>query len=88
MKYLVVFLLIIIIMYLKTSSYSGSSSTWTVYGTNSCGWCKKQKKEMDSKGIKYSFVDCSNGSCGDDITGFPTLKNMETGEIKVGFTEF
>jgi arsenate reductase-like glutaredoxin family protein len=72
---------------MRTSSYSSSSSSWEIYGTEGCGWCKKQKAYMNAKGIKYNFIDCSSGSCGSDITSFPTLKNMETGEIKVGYNE-
>jgi len=65
---------------------SGPGGEWTVYGTTSCGWTKKQMKEMDDKGIVYKFVDCEAESenCV-DISAFPTLKNSD-GTVKVGFT--
>jgi hypothetical protein len=61
-------------------------SSWTVYGTDECGWTRKQLKEMDDKGVDYSYVNCKNGDCG-DIKSYPTLKN-DAGETKVGFTTF
>jgi hypothetical protein len=81
---LLIVVLLMILFYFRTSGSKGDS--WTIYGTDGCGWCKKQKSYMNSKGINYTFVDCSSGSC-EGITGFPTLKNMETGEVKVGYTE-
>lgn len=62
----------------------GSSGGWTVYGTDSCGWTTKQLKELDSKGVAYTYVNCANGGC-DGISGYPTLKN-DDGTVKVGYT--
>jgi hypothetical protein len=44
----------------------------TVYGTSSCPWCKKQKENLDSKKIPYTFVDCSREKCPEFVTGYPT----------------
>jgi hypothetical protein len=61
-----------------------SSNGWTVYGTQGCGWTKKQLKEMDDKGIPYTYVDCKKEKC-EGISGYPTLKN-DDGTVKVGYT--
>ena len=57
---------------------------WTVYGTTSCGWTRKQFEYMESKNIPYKFVDCDSEDC-KDITGFPTLKKSD-GTTIVGFS--
>jgi len=62
-------------------------SKWTVYGTNACGWTRKQLKEMDEKNVPYTYVDCDGGGTCAGISSFPTLKNSN-GETKVGFTKF
>lgn len=62
----------------------GAAAPWKLYGSDKCGWTTKQKKEMDSKNVPYTFVDCDKESC-DGITSFPTLKNSD-GTVKVGFT--
>ena len=63
-----------------------SSSSWTVYGTDGCGWTRKQLKELDAKGVSYKYINCENENCG-DIRSFPTLKDS-SGAVKVGFTTF
>ena len=68
----------------KPAAGSGSGGGWTVYGTQSCGWTKKQLKEMDDKSVPYTFVDCSAQKC-EGISGYPTLKN-DDGTVKVGYT--
>jgi len=68
----------------KKQKYTGSS--WTVYGTDGCGWTRKQLKEMDAKGVSYEYVNCENGGC-DGITSFPTLKSSD-GAVKIGYTTF
>ena len=50
-----------------------SSGDLTVYGTPECGWTKKQLKYLDDKGMKYNFVNCKEGKCPSDVTGYPTL---------------
>lgn len=62
---------------------SDSASMWTVYGTNGCGWTRKQIEVMKSKNIPYKFIDCETNNC-DGITAFPTLIDP-SGEKSVGF---
>ena len=69
----------------RTSGYE-EGATWTVYGTDECGWTRKQLKEMDDKGVGYTYINCKSGDCG-EIKSYPTLKNGD-GEVKVGFTTF
>jgi hypothetical protein len=78
------------LMYLYMNYTGGAVKTktgggWTVYGSNKCGWTRKQTAEMDSKGVKYTFVDCDKEKCPGDVDGFPTLKH-DDGTVKVGFT--
>ena len=88
---------VLVFVIVKSMSGAGSSSMpspvpaakpisdgWTVYGTQSCGWTKKQLKEMDDKGIPYTYVDCKDEKC-EGISGYPTLKN-DDGTVKVGYT--
>jgi len=58
---------------------------WTVYGSNSCGWTKKQLKHLDEKNIPYKFVDCDSEDCG-QIAAFPTNVKPD-GSRAVGFIE-
>jgi len=57
----------------------------TVYGTDSCPWCTKQKDYFKEKGTEYTFVDCAQGQCPNFVSGFPTL--VVNGDIKVGYQE-
>lgn len=59
---------------------------WTVYGTMSCGWTRKQLENLESKNVPHKFVDCEKGGC-DGKTAFPTLVSP-SGEELVGYTEF
>ena len=70
----------------SSTSSSGKTGGWTVFGTTGCSWTTKQLAEMESKGITYKFVDCDKESqnCV-GMSGFPTLKN-DDGTVKVGFT--
>ena len=82
---------VLIVLYLlnfrlmnKSSGGGGGGGDWTVYGTTSCGWTRKQFEYMESKNIPYKFVDCDSEDC-KDITGFPTLKKSD-GTTIVGFS--
>lgn len=48
-----------------------------IYGASFCGWCKKQKEELDADGtIPYKYVECSEEKelCKEkDIKSYPTL---------------
>ena len=57
----------------------------TVYGSETCGWTKKQLAYLEKKGIPFTFVDCDRQSCPEFVSGFPTLK-MD-GQIKTGYQE-
>ena len=57
----------------------------TVYGTETCGWTKKQLAYLEKKGIPFTFVDCDKQGCPGFVSGFPTLE-MD-GQIKTGYQE-
>ena len=57
----------------------------TMYGSDTCPWCTKQKDYFKEKSKEYTFVDCAQGQCPDFVSGFPTL--VVDGEIKVGYQE-
>lgn len=93
--FIVYAVLIVIILFLmnsilikQTSNLKGSSTApaWTVYGTNGCGWTRKQLQVMDSAKISYTFVDCDKEECA-GMTGFPTLIDSE-GVKTTGFKNF
>jgi hypothetical protein len=64
-------------------SSSGQSKPWTVYGTTGCGWTRKQLEVMDSKKVKYNFVNCDEENC-DGMSAYPTLLDPN-GVKTVGF---
>ncbi len=57
----------------------------TVYGTQSCGWTRKQLDYLKKKGIRYKFVDCDKAGCPEFVQAFPTL-NLD-GKISSGYQE-
>ena len=59
------------------------AATWTVYGTDGCGWTRKQLKVFDDKKIAYKYVNCETGDC-KGATSYPTLVSP-TGAKTVGF---
>jgi hypothetical protein len=69
----------------KDESGAGAGS-WTVYGTNGCGWTRKQLEVMKSKNIPHRFVDCDSEDCA-DMSAYPTLVGPG-GEKTVGFKDF
>jgi|ETNvirenome_6_85_1030632.scaffolds.fasta_scaffold04330_7 hypothetical protein len=68
-----------------SGSGSGSGEHWTVYGTNGCGWTRKQIDHMKSNGIPHTYIECDKKDCG-EITSYPTLKNS-SGKVMVGFNK-
>jgi hypothetical protein len=44
-----------------------------IYGSNGCGWCKKQKDYMDKKGMPYTFIDCPTETCPGFVKSYPTI---------------
>lgn len=69
-------------MIVKTDLHAGAL---TVYGTENCGWTKKQLAYLQKKNIPFTFVNCDTGSCPSFVSGFPTLEH--DGVIKVGYQE-
>ena len=59
------------------SLYASGDEKVVIYGASFCGWCKKQKEELDADGtIPYKYVECSEEKelCKEkDIKSFPTL---------------
>lgn len=55
------------------------------YGSDGCGWCKKQKEYFDSKGITYHYVNCQTSECPDFVKSFPTL--VVDGKVTEGYQE-
>ena len=71
---------------INTPAAVGVTKTeWTVYGTNWCGWTKKQLAYLEKKGIPHKFIDCEKGNC-DGIEAFPVMKSSD-GEEVVGYKE-
>ena len=85
--FIVILFLLNIILTSGESSSTPASSTegWTVYGTNGCGWTRKQIEVMKSKQIPYTFVDCDKEDC-KGAEAFPTLVDS-SGKKTVGFKE-
>ena len=60
---------------------------WVVYGSNKCGWTRKQIQYMDSNDIDYTFVDCDeDGKQCTGIASFPTIKAND-GTVSLGYFE-
>jgi hypothetical protein len=57
----------------------------TMYGSDDCPWCTKQKEYFKEKEKEYTFVDCAKGTCPDFVAGYPTL--VVDGEVKIGYQE-
>jgi hypothetical protein len=87
-------ILVLIILFLLNMVLSPSSKApvasggeggaqWTVYGTNGCGWTRKQLAVMDTKKVPYKFVDCDKEDC-KGADAFPTLVDP-SGTKTVGF---
>ena len=68
-----------------TGGGSQGGEHWTVYGTNGCGWTRKQIDYMKSNGISHTYIECDKKNCG-EITSYPTLKNS-SGKVIVGFNK-
>ena len=79
---LVVLALVLLFIYMRRSS--GYNQT-LIFGSPSCGWCKKQLAYMDAKGLPYHFVDCNQNACPDFVNGYPTL--VVNNKITYGYTE-
>jgi hypothetical protein len=63
----------------------GDGGHWTVYGTNGCGWTRKQIDYLRSNGISHTYIECDKEDCG-KIRSYPTLKSS-SGKILVGYNK-
>lgn len=82
-----VFLLALV--FLLRRPVSPSPEGFVLYGSQRCGWCKKQKDELDGK-LKYEYVECTdpaNKERCQGIKGFPTLVKP-SGEVVVGYRPY
>ena len=95
-KHFIVYaVLIVIILFLlnsvltggskKTGSPVAAAGNWKVYGTNGCGWTRKQLDVMKNKNVQHTFIDCDKEDCG-DVQAFPTLVDP-SGKKTVGFKD-
>ena len=96
-KHFIVYaILIVVILFLLNSFLVGggggspaakapASGGWKVYGTNGCGWTRKQLDVMKSKNVQHTFIDCDKEDCG-DVQAFPTLIDP-SGNKTVGFKD-
>jgi hypothetical protein len=84
MKLVALVALVLIILFIYMRSSSGYNQT-VIFGSPSCGWCKKQLAYMDAKGLPYHFVDCNTQFCPDFVNGFPTM--IVNNKIVNGYTE-
>jgi hypothetical protein len=80
----VVIALLIVFLVFSYRKMSGYNQT-IIFGSPSCGWCKKQLSYMDAKGLPYHFVDCNTQFCPDFVNGFPTM--IVNNKIVNGYTE-
>lgn len=57
----------------------------TMYGTDGCPWCVKQKDYFKEKNIEYTFKDCDKGQCPGFVSGYPTI--VKDGQVMPGYQE-
>jgi hypothetical protein len=69
----------------EVPSTDTTTGEWTVYGTQGCGWTRKQLEVMESKKIPHKFIDCDKEDCG-SVSAFPTLLDPN-GATTVGFKD-
>lgn len=86
MKLLTVLLLLLFVAIVMIGRPTGVGADWTIYGSMSCGWTRKQIDHMKENNITYKFVDCSKKEC-PGIKGFPTTIHNKTGIKLEGYNE-
>ena len=69
----------------ETCTCKKCKEKWIVYGTEWCGWTKKQLDYMKKSGNAFEFIDCEKQQC-DGIKSFPTLVSPNK-EVIVGYRE-
>jgi glutaredoxin len=58
-----------------------------VYGAGFCGYCTKQKEELDAAKVNYIYYDCTlpeNKDKCQGIKSYPTIKFPGQTDLKVG----
>ena len=91
MRILGLIFLIVIMLWLNgglSARATASVSTgkgWTVYGSMSCGFTRKQLDYMKKNGVDFTYRECDGGKC-PGVEAFPTLVSPD-GEKIVGYTE-
>lgn len=70
----------------KKKVFSNKVSQWTVYGTMTCEWTRKQLDYLNKTKRPYNFINCNENMC-DDVTSYPTIIHPN-GERTVGYSEF
>jgi hypothetical protein len=90
--YGIMFVVILILLNMAMAPKKGAAATaaggasWTVYGTNGCGWTRKQLEVMKNKNVSHKFIDCDKEDC-KGAEAFPTLVDP-SGQKTVGFKDF
>ena len=90
--YGILFVVILILLNMALAPKKGAESaaaggaSWTVYGTNGCGWTRKQLEVMKNKNVSHKFIDCDKEDC-KGAEAFPTLVDP-SGKKSVGFKDF
>ena len=80
---LVLLAVALLFLYLLNFRLTNTNEHWTVYGTNNCGWTRKQVDYMKTNRIPHTYIECDKHDCG-EITSYPTLQNS-SGKKLVGF---
>jgi glutaredoxin len=80
---IVLVVLILVTVLYRKSNYTESDIKF--YGSDECGWCIKQKKYFDDKGITYQYINCKTTECPEFVKSFPTL--MVDGKVTSGYQE-
>ena len=76
---------IVLLIFMRLPNRVPRGKPWTVYGSMSCGWTRKQLDYTRNNGIPFVFVDCGKKECA-GITAFPTLVSP-MGERITGYRE-
>jgi glutaredoxin len=81
---IMILIVVVIVFCLKPSlGLYVKKGTLTLYGAGFCGWCKKQKEELE--GIDIPYVDCqvTPQPCKDaGISAFPTFVLPDGTQLK------
>jgi len=89
-KTILAFAVVAMILYLLNSKLASPSAdngngTWVVYGTNGCGWTRKQIDYMKNNNIPHKYIECDKEDC-KGISAYPTMKSP-SGQTITGFKQ-